>query len=49
MRFWCTPALDYGEEDLTKSSEAAVKRSEMVEIGGDLKSYSIPLTGKADK
>jgi hypothetical protein len=43
------PSPRYGEEDLTKLSEAAVKRSEMVEIEGDLKSYSIPLIGKADK
>ena len=38
-----------GGEDLTKLSEAAVKQSEMVEIEGGLKSYSIPLIGKADK
>jgi len=36
------PSPRYGEEDLTKLSE-------MVEIEGDLKSYSIPLIGKADK
>ena len=43
------PSPRYGEEDLTKLSEAAVKQSEMVEIEGGLKSYSIPLIGKADK
>jgi ribonuclease Z len=32
----------YGEEDLATLSEAAAQRFEMAEIGGDLKSYSIP-------